>query len=522
MTSHKIWTTIPPSHNKTPEEEWRLCDVHFLYMCRDTFGCLKPKFQWKRELPIGEVQLMVSQEPSTRPLANITDKTLDEEANANNIVKDEVVTDNENLPEEQRESVIDELGLVSVPPLPSTSNELLDATQNLLVPLPIDGELTDATAALQAETEPASTASLVSERPITVQCSINLTDISGQLVDGKLILSPSKIPLEPQAIVNQMHYDLRHKSVSPTDVNRPKHKASSNVSYGNIDITTEEEEFSLSDSEHMNLPAKSAPSGYHLATHKYMLAKCHGLIQGPTTQTRAMKIAKPEPVSNIDSEATEDYVEPTEPVKHKRKSKKLSKPIKAKRSGTLITRSYFLRKDGKGTSANVKPRRKHKFKCPKCQTFCPSVKALNAHFKLHHRKLQCKDCGKFFLTPGSYRVHSYTHQDGQFECITCKCTFAFKSQLDQHMYSYTTTRQYQCPETGCDKSFSHEHDLKKHIKSHSGEVHYCTRCDYSNPDERLLNQHMNKHLRIEIYFCKMCKKGFIYSNQLKCHYDKGC
>ena len=64
--------------------------------------------------------------------------------------------------------------------------------------------------------------------------------------------------------------------------------------------------------------------------------------------------------------------------------------------------------------------------------------------------------------------------------------------------------------------------VMKHIKSHSGEVHYCTRCDYSNPDERLLNQHMNKHLKIEKYFCKMCKKGFIYSNQLKRHYDKGC
>ena len=246
------------------------------------------------------------------------------------------------------------------------------------------------------------------KKTITVQCSINLTDISGQLVDGKLILSPSKIPLEPQVIVIQMHYDLRHKS--PTNVKRPKRKASLNVSYGNIDITTEEEEFSLSDSECMNLPAKSAPSGYRLATHKYMLAKRHGLMHGPTTQTRAMKIAKPEPVSSIDSEATEDYVEPTEPVKHKRKSKKLLKPIKAKRSGTLITRSYFLRKDGKGTSANVKPRWKHKFKCPKCQTFCPSVKALNAHFKLRHRKLQCKDCGNFFLTPGSYRLHSYTHQ----------------------------------------------------------------------------------------------------------------
>ena len=75
-------------------------------------------------------------------------------------MKDEVVTDNENLPEEPRGSVIDELGLVTVPPLPSTSNELPDATQNLLVSLPVDEELTDATATLQTETEPASTTGL--------------------------------------------------------------------------------------------------------------------------------------------------------------------------------------------------------------------------------------------------------------------------------------------------------------------------------------------------------------------------
>ena len=191
-------------------------------MYLDTFGCLEPKFQWKREFPIGELQLMPSQEPSTGPLANITDKPLDKEANANNIVKDEVVTDNENLPEELRGSVIDELGLVTVPPLPSTSNELPDATQNLLVSLPVDEELTDATATLQTETKPTSVIGLVSEIPITVQCSINLTDISGQLVDGKLILPPSKIPLEPQVIVEQMHYDLRQRSVSSTDVKRPK------------------------------------------------------------------------------------------------------------------------------------------------------------------------------------------------------------------------------------------------------------------------------------------------------------
>ena len=96
------------------------------------------------------------------------------------------------------------------------------------------------------------------------------------------------------------------------------------------------------------------------------------------------------------------------------------------------------------------------------------------------------------------------------------------SQLKQHKLSHATDRPYKCTEKGCKRSFSHEHDLKKHLKAHDGEEHYCTRCDYSNPDERLLKQHMNKHLKIPKYFCKKCGKGHVYSMQLKRHMDKGC
>ena len=500
-------------------------------MCQDTYACLEPKFQWKRELPIGEVQLIPSEESKEGPLTNITEKTLDTESNNQNIMKEEPVTDNESAPPATTSNVIDELGLVSIPPLPSTNVELPDATQNLLVPLPIDTiddqELVDATAAIQPVIEPAvpeprtSNVERVSEIPITVPCSINLSDISVKLKDGKLILPNSIVPLEPLVISDRMQYDLRRRIGPATESRRAKGRASMNINYKIKDATTEDEDPSLSESEKMNLPAKSAPSGYCLASHKYMLAKCKGLIRGPAIWTRALKIlkTKTESTRSIDSEATEEYVDPPVARKCKRKTKKKTKPH---RTGTLITKNYFLRKDRKGTSLNVKAKCKHKFRCPKCQTFCQSVKALNGHFKTHHRKVQCKICGKFSLTPGAAKLHSYTHQDGQSECTASNRTFAFKGQLVQHSYSHTTTRQFKCPEKNCDRSFTHEQDLKKHEKSHSGEVHYCTRCDYSNEDERLLNQHMNKHLRIKKYFCKMCKQGFINSNQLKHHYNKGC
>ena len=169
-----------------------------------------------------------------------------------------------------------------------------------------------------------------------------------------------------------------------------------------------------------------------------------------------------------------------------------------------------------------KRRRKHSFKCINCNKHFTSVRLLNQHFKDKHRPLQCSKCKRFFQMQGALKLHAYKHEDGQFECQECKMTFPFKSQLEQHKPSHTLDQPYKCTEKGCKRRFTHEHDLKKHLKAHDGEEHYCTQCDYSNPDERLLKQHMNKHLKIPKYFCKKCGKGHVHSMQLKRHNDKGC
>ena len=191
-----------------------------------------------------------------------------------------------------------------------------------------------------------------------------------------------------------------------------------------------------------------------------------------------------------------------------------------------MTKTYVLRKDGKGTQPTKKPkpkkRRKCSFKCAKCNKHFISVHYLNQHFKDKHRPLQCSKCKRFFQTQGALKLHAYKHEDGQFKCQECKMTFPFKSQLEQHKPSHSLNQPYKCKGKGCKRRFTHEHDLKKHLKAHDGEEHYCTQCDYSNPDERLLKQHMNKHLRIPKYFCKKCGKGHVYSVQLKRHNDKGC
>ena len=82
VTSVKVWTTIPASFQKTDDEIRRLCNIHLLYVCKDTYSVLKPVFEWKREIPIGEIDLVT---PSA-PLDETTEVVLTRESNDQNTI----------------------------------------------------------------------------------------------------------------------------------------------------------------------------------------------------------------------------------------------------------------------------------------------------------------------------------------------------------------------------------------------------------------------------------------------------
>ena len=124
----KIWSTIPLNFLKTDD------DIHQLYVCRDMYAVLKLVFEWKREIPIGEISL-VTPDPF-KPLGTITDVQIEKDQNLQNIVEDKQETEVPVVPEES--NVQDQFSLINVPPLTDTGHELLDATRNLLVELPDD------------------------------------------------------------------------------------------------------------------------------------------------------------------------------------------------------------------------------------------------------------------------------------------------------------------------------------------------------------------------------------------------
>ena len=152
-----------------------------------------------------------------------------------------------------------------------------------------------------------------------------------------------------------------------------------------------------------------------------------------------------------------------------------------------------------------------------CSLWWPTCKERNDHFKQKHCKLQCNKCKQFFRTPSVFSLHQYTHKDGQFECSVCQAYFPFKSQLEHHMVSHRETREYKCQEPFCEKDFTHKSDLVKHKCTHSGVMCKCSKCNYSNPDERNYNQHLWKYTNVTPFQCKQCGKCFKYTMQLKRH-----
>ena len=342
VTSNKVWTTIPPNFNKNDDEIRWLCDIHMLYVCKDTYTILKPVFEWKREIPIGEVSLL---NPETSdPLQDTTQSVLSRESNDQNVI--EIKHETDPVPTEPE----DQLGLVNIPTLPSTDHSLPDAMVNLLVdlpgvdPQPADELPTDATPMVPThdeegkpidatpqvyigDDEPGTSSHVV--QPVkntatSIPCSIVIRDVSAKLKGKTSVVFPpskeemskAKVCLERVDRKTDNLPQLRGRKRQRSQGSRPIRKAKSDAKYVFTDTTSAEETKS---EQNVQKSDKSSPSGYRLAAHRYMVAKKQGLIEGPRTRTRALKITRTKQESSDDSDATLDYQSEVSPPVRKRK-----------------------------------------------------------------------------------------------------------------------------------------------------------------------------------------------------------
>ena len=503
VTSSQIWTSVHPKHKLDNHDLRRKYDLHLIYLGGEAFGILKPKFEWKMDVPLGHIEMV---EPPDKTLQDKTEEILSKEASIDNIadVKEEPVTNITQLSAK----------LMDVTSIPSSGGPP-DATRNLIVALPPDMQLN-----LNTDTQTPPTV----PNPKTTPCSVKL--IRCDIPTTTPTLQRTESHIEVNVIVKNPSYDLRPKNIisgnKATSITRSRRSASQNISY--VDLFREsssEDTASESTVQPIGAATKREPSHYRLAAHKYMLARKRGILSGPRVRTHASVVPikeEPDPVDS-DSDATlilDNDIKSPVPAKNKTRGCN-KKPNKKRKQKTFVTKTYVLRKGGLPGKAKNKRRKLYLFKCLMCSLWWPTCKERNDHFKQKHHKLQCEKCKKFFRTPSAFSLHQYIHKDGQFECNMCGAYFLFKSQLEHHMVSHHETREYKCQEPFCEKDFTHKSDLVKHEHTHSSVMYKCSKCDYSNSDERNYNQHLRKHTNVTPFQCKQCGKCFKYTMQLKCH-----
>ena len=383
-----------------------------------------------------------------------------------------------------------------------SSDELPDATRNLIVALPPDMELN-----LDIDTPATAAVPNLKVTPCCVKltrCDISTTTPSIESIGSHI---------EVNIVVKNPSYDLRPKTTTrgnkATSTTRSRHPASQNISY--VDLFREsnsEDTAGESMMQPVGAVTKREPSHYRLAAHKYMLARKSGILSGPRVRTHASVVPKKDKPNPVDSDSDATVIVDNNnksPVPVKRKTRGRNKNTnKRRKQKTFVTKTYVLRKGGLPRTAKNKRKKLYLFKCLKCSLLWATCKERNDHFKQNHRKLQCEKCKKFFRIPSAFSLHKYIHRDGQFECNVCRAYFLFKSQLEHHMVSHNKTREYKCLEPFCEKEFTHKSDLVKYKCTHSGVMYKCSKCEYSNSDERNYNQHLRKHTDVTPFQCKQC------------------
>ena len=131
--------------------------------------------------------------------------------------------------------------------------------------------------------------------------------------------------------------------------------------------------------------------------------------------------------------------------------------------------------------------------CKMCTETFTRVKDLNDHHRDDHGAVECELCDKKFSTQSSLDKHVYTQGDLKHVCELCGQCFPFESHLE-HNSKVHINQKLSCPVKTCTKEFKGVGDLNRHIRTHKkGAWYCCLHCDYKNKDKRNTASHMHTH-----------------------------
>ncbi|KAK2857205.1 hypothetical protein Q5P01_005940 [Channa striata] len=160
------------------------------------------------------------------------------------------------------------------------------------------------------------------------------------------------------------------------------------------------------------------------------------------------------------------------------------------------------------------------FACSRCDKVFESAKDRDEH-RLQHRppELTCTVCDKAFSSQTQLLRHLQSHSvegaQPRYSCRYCDQTFSGVTQLRIHQRTHTS-RSYQCDQ--CSKTYGSLTGLHSHQASHTAESRFlCPQCGKCFKTRDGMEGHLRRHTGERPYRCPYCPKDFTALAGLNVH-----
>ncbi|KAK2892454.1 hypothetical protein Q8A67_012442 [Cirrhinus molitorella] len=135
------------------------------------------------------------------------------------------------------------------------------------------------------------------------------------------------------------------------------------------------------------------------------------------------------------------------------------------------------------------------------------------------KRVICPECGKYYSHEENLKVHMRVHAVERpfIICPHCGNRFSQKGTFERHMKAHAREKLYSCEL--CGKSYTSQVSLDCHMNYHvAGDRPFiCDQCGKRFKHKETINNHMKTHSKEESFTCRQCGVSFTDPNHLSNH-----